>query len=276
MSQQQQLNKYESYIFDVWGILYDGKKPLPYAVEALKHLQNNNKNVYLLSNAPRPAAIIHKKMSDLGLEVPLQNVMTSGQLYIDMLKSGNFSEPTYVVGHNKYDLTPVTDNVNCVDNPKDAKHLLFLAFAETDEDVAKYKKILDDLIQHNLNFICVNPDITVLHDTHEIKCQGYFAKYYESIGGSASYFGKPHNNVYEHLFSIHNINKDNALMLGDSMATDITGAHNFGIDSALLMTGVHKSERNVANLVKKYSIEPVYILNDLKALYEDTKAISNL
>lgn len=45
-------------------------------------------------------------------------------------------------------------------------------------------------------------------------------------------FNKPHQGIFEYAFKISNHkNKKNALIIGDSLSSDITGGYNFGIDT---------------------------------------------
>jgi len=272
----EQFDKYENFIFDVWGVLYNGEFALDGVIELIDIINKQNKNIFLLSNAPRPSYILHDKMKSIGVTVPESNIMTSGQYYLDMLSAGNFNEKTYLVGHNKYPLDPIIDNVNLVDKPEDAENLLFLGFGETSDEIEYYQQILKNLIKYNLRFICINPDVVVMHGDKEVSCQGFFSKYYEDLGGEVAYLGKPYIGIYDHLFSKFNLAKETSVMLGDSLKTDILGANDFGIDSILVNTGVHKHETSVANLAKKYSIEPKYKVNNLRDLYEDNATVCNI
>ena len=57
------LQNFEALILDVWGVLWDGIKVYPEAVTTLKEVKKLNIPVILLSNAPRRAANVEKKLN---------------------------------------------------------------------------------------------------------------------------------------------------------------------------------------------------------------------
>ena len=63
----------------------------------------------------------------------------------------------------------------------------------------------------------------------------------EIIGKTFIRFGKPDAQMfmfgYELLQKKGNINKDEILMVGDTLKTDIIGGNKFGLDTALVLTG---------------------------------------
>ena len=58
-------NKYEAFIIDIWGVLWDGIEPYQYSIQSLKKLINLNKYIILLSQPGIPRA---KSKSFLKLE----------------------------------------------------------------------------------------------------------------------------------------------------------------------------------------------------------------
>ena len=46
---------YDTYIIDLWGVIHNGVKLNPKAIEVVKNLIQNKKKVVFLSNAPRPS-----------------------------------------------------------------------------------------------------------------------------------------------------------------------------------------------------------------------------
>ncbi|KJV53838.1 HAD hydrolase, IA, variant 1 family protein [Orientia tsutsugamushi str. Gilliam] len=59
------------------------------------------------------------------------------------------------------------------------------------------------------------------------------------MGGKVVYSGKPHSEIFQAVLNTLalNVKKKKILMIGDTLETDILGANNIGIDSALVLTG---------------------------------------
>jgi len=93
-----------------------------------------------------------------------------------------------------------------------------------------------------LTLLCANPDLMVdVGETREM-CAGSLASMYEKMGGKVIYFGKPHKNVYQEVYSFlnksDNPKEESILCIGDGLNTDIRGANNEKLDSLLVVGGL--------------------------------------
>lgn len=115
--------------------------------------------------------------------------------------------------------------------------------SEGRQGTLEYLHHLEACLKKNKTLIVANPDIFApgtLDSTSQriqIFTQGSIGKYYEKMGGKVIYFGKPFPEIFESAKQYTN-QEDKIVMLGDTPWTDISGANNVGIDSALVMTGV--------------------------------------
>ena len=119
------------------------------------------------------------------------------------------------------------------------------------DQLSDYDNMLKIGIDKQLNFLCANPDLVVdVGETREL-CAGAIASIYEKMGGKVIYFGKPHNNIYQEVYSFLNkVNKPKAesiLCIGDGLNTDIRGANSEKLDSLLVVGGLLKK----SHLIKK-------------------------
>ena len=91
---------------------------------------------------------------------------------------------------------------------------------------------------------------------------GLIAKEYEEMGGSVTWFGKPHPLIYKFaLNNIPNIEPHNVLCIGDSVEHDIRGSFNANCSSALVKTGIAatKKEEKLINSLN-FSDTPNFII----------------
>ena len=77
-------------------------------------------------------------------------------------------------------------------------------------------------------------------------------------GAQATYVGKPSPFVFELTLRTMGLDKSQVVMVGDQVATDIKGARNFGIKSALLRTGEFR-ERELDG-----GIEPDFVFDSIR------------
>ena len=50
--------RYDVLLCDVWGVIHNGVTAYPAAVDALRRLRADGKAIVLITNAPRPGAVI--------------------------------------------------------------------------------------------------------------------------------------------------------------------------------------------------------------------------
>jgi ribonucleotide monophosphatase NagD (HAD superfamily) len=91
--------------------------------------------------------------------------------------------------------------------------------------------------------LCANPDLEVVRAGVREYCAGALAARYEALGGSVRYVGKPHPAVYRTcLAHLGSIARSRILAVGDSLRTDVVGAAGVGVDSLLVLGGIHAEE----------------------------------
>jgi HAD superfamily hydrolase (TIGR01459 family) len=246
---------YDGFVLDLWGVLHDGAKPLPGAVDALTQLKATGKRLAILSNAPRRAALVASRMTEIGIPPELyDHVHSSGEEAWQHLKRRD--DPFYAaLGRRCYHLGPARDE-NMLEGI-DIERVADIAGAEFilntgpalgwEETVADYEKLLQAARARDAPMVCANPDLVVIHEGRPAICAGALAQRYEALGGRVRWHGKPYPSVYETCFARLGIaDRQRMLAVGDSLRTDIAGAAAAGIASVLVTGGIHGDELGAA------------------------------
>ena len=255
-------NSYSTFIIDLWGVMHDGVKLNPKAVESVDHLIKNQKKVIFLSNAPRPSNEVRKFLRKLKMEERfMENVLTSGEAAMIALQNHKYGKHFYHLGPARDKM--VFDKIK--ENKSELEKSNFILctglFDDQEDDLNYYKNLLEKHISKVL--ICTNPDLTVHRGNIEEFCAGKIAEIFENLGGKVVYFGKPHQEIYEMCFK----KSEKVLAIGDNLNTDIRGANNMNIDSIFISNGVHRSEFKdeieLINLQSKYKVKANYYQTQL-------------
>lgn len=256
------IDKYDNFVIDVWGVLYNQYDLLPGAIDLISSIENSGKKFCILSNVPRPISGLQKTLGDLGLHIKDNNMITSGEFFREKIKEFS-TKPIYVMGEsvNSDILSGIA--VNRTDDVADAEYFLMLSFSNTMDEVRACEELFAKAISHKVVMICPNPDVVVYIEDKIRYTPGAFAALYKEMGGEVLYFGKPHKPIYEHLFAKHGFVREKTLMIGDSLETDIKGAVEFGFDSLLLLTGVHRNVENLELLFENEKLYPTFVLSGL-------------
>ncbi len=111
------------------------------------------------------------------------------------------------------------------------------------QGLAEFALQLEKLAALGKTLFLSNPDVfapfKIDDKKHFVVTQGAIGFYYEKFfGGKVLYFGKPYVEIFDFAKQVSSSESDRILMVGDTLWTDVLGAHNAGIDSALVMTGV--------------------------------------
>ncbi len=133
------------------------------------------------------------------------------------------------------------------------------------QGLAEFALQLEKLAALGKGLFLSNPDVfapfRVDDGKHSVVTQGAIGFYYEKFfGGKVLYFGKPYVGIFDFAKQISSSETDEVLMIGDTLWTDVLGAHNAGIDSALVMTGV--SGEFFHRMTGKHITEKLEILSD--------------
>jgi len=239
---------YDAVLSDVWGVIHNGVAAFPAAGEALTRFRQNGGAVSLISNAPRPGAQVIRMLDHMGVpRTAYDAIVTSGDVTRAMVAKRP-GEPVYLIGPER-DHTIFTGLDAPFSTPEAAHYVictgLFDDEIETPDD---YRERLAQLRARNLFMICANPDIVVERGDRLVYCAGALADAYAALGGEVYYAGKPHRPLYE--MALAEIAKtrgappalDRVLAIGDSVRTDLKGAHDLGVDCLFVTAGIHAEE----------------------------------
>ncbi|ROO77063.1 TIGR01459 family HAD-type hydrolase [Vibrio crassostreae] len=231
--------KYDTYLLDVWGVIYDGQNLLKTGVELLDELMSYGK-VILLSNTSRTAEELTQMLESKGMDTSkLSGVITSGMMAQQAIKGfiKQYNSKTfYHVGSIEpsrwlHDLpTKVNDSI-CTSDIVICSNLL----TETKENLMFLTRKIK---KQSLPVFITNPDKKVYIDGEIYMSAGVMIEHCKRNDIEVSVFGKPEPSIFIHALEHAGANTQNVCMIGDSYETDILGANQCGIDS-ILVQGEH-------------------------------------
>lgn len=247
---------YDALLCDAWGVIHNGVSVFPGVEEALTQFRRARGPVVILTNAPRPNAIIPPQLDRIGLpRAAYDGVVTSGDATRAAIAAARPAR-AFRLGPDKDDalydgiavsFAPLSEAgfIVCTGLVDDAR--------ETPDD---YADLLRGAAARGLPMICANPDIVVRWGDRLIYCAGALAQLYEILGGAVIYGGKPHGPIYDLAFdrlkaaAPRSIERRRVLVVGDGVATDIAGANRQGLDALYIAGegGVHEGAADAASI----------------------------
>ncbi|WBU54328.1 TIGR01459 family HAD-type hydrolase [Paracoccus sp. SCSIO 75233] len=238
---------YDVLFCDLWGCVHNGISAYPAAVEALRAFRQGGGQVCLMTNAPRPSARVIEGFGRLGIpEDCWDAIVTSGDAAQDALFAGAVGRRVWHLGPEKddgfFDVPAEWQNAPAIKRVEleDAEGIVCTGpFDEDTETPEDYRGRLMIARQKGLKLLCANPDIVVDVGERRIYCAGAIAEFYQELGGTSLYFGKPHPPIYDLARRRLNLwDGARVLVIGDGIRTDIAGGVGEGIDSLFITGGL--------------------------------------
>src|SRR3954452_4568816 len=238
----------EVVLSDIWGVVHNGLESFPEACDALHTYRKQGGTVILITNAPRPADSVQRQLRKLGV---------ADDTYDAIVSSGDLTR-LFVAEHpgkKVFWLGPERDNsiyrgLDPVISPlEEADYIVCTGlFDDETESAEDYRAMMLAARERGLTMICANPGLVVERGDRLIYCAGAIAELYRELGGEVIFYGKPHRPIYERAVGLAAEQRGAAtplprvLAIGDSVRTDVAGAHGFGINCLFVTRGIHAGD----------------------------------
>jgi HAD superfamily hydrolase (TIGR01459 family) len=253
---------YDVVLSDVWGVIHNGVAAFAEACEALARFRTQGGSVVLITNAPRPGAVVVKLLDRLAVPHEAYDAIVSSGDVTRAVMAAHPGKNVFHIGPER-DL-PIFDGLGLRFAPlEQADYAVCTGLAddevETPED---YRPLLMRLRERGLFMICGNPDLVVERGERLVYCAGAVADLYRSLGGDVLYAGKPHRPIYDESLKKaaalrgHAPPLSRVLAIGDSVRTDLRGAVDYGIDCLFVTAGIHAEE-----LGSRHDPDPAALIN---------------
>ena len=270
---------YDAVFFDAYGVLVDGIDALPNAEQLVNIMNASAMNYFIVTNdASKSIESLSNKFQSQGMRIPVERIVNSGSLISGYYRDEDLvGRPTLVLG-TKDSRTYVSGScakILSLDSNSEPDVILFTHSGPYD---------WESTLKHLLNLVSKRfkqkkPVRMVLPNTDFIYQDGKAdfgmgaAAFVETLEEAlmrlhgkhevlrAAKLGKPHPPIFTE--AIRRAGSNNAIMIGDQLETDILGANNVGLDSAVVTTGINKRSNPKEFKDMPDDLTPRYILTSL-------------
>lgn len=248
------VSAFDAFFLDQFGVLHDGTKAYPGAVEALRRLRQAGAPIAIVSNSGRSARCNADRLAAMGFTEDLyDHCVTSGDVALHALKKGTLElsagcTPRCLTISREGDrLLAETMGFPQTESGEDAD-LVVIAGSEADKvDMAAYRALLAPAARRGVPAICTNPDQIMLTAAGPRFGAGRIAEMYEGLGGRVVWVGKPYPAIYQRALElVGNPPAARVACIGDSIAHDVVGARGIGATSIFIRSGIHANVDDAA------------------------------
>ena len=250
------MSNYRAYFLDLDGTVYRGNTAIKEAVEFIHHLQNKGiEPFFVTNNASMTLEQIRSKLAQMDVQTTEEHIITSAIVAAHYIAEHFPAKEVFMIGETGLrealldKQIPITENLGEV------------VVMGIDRSINYEKLSIACLsIRNGAAFISTNSDHAFPTERGYVPGNGAFTKLVEhSTEKEALFMGKPQPFILEMIQQRYGFAKEEMVMIGDNYHTDIlTGIH-FGIDTAHVNSGVHRTEE-----VRMMEKQPTYFLESLK------------
>ncbi|PPG48642.1 MULTISPECIES: HAD-IIA family hydrolase [unclassified Rathayibacter] len=252
----------DSVLADLDGVVYTGADAIPFAVESLNRAAETLRVGYITNNASRTDASVAGHLSELGLSVRPEDVVTSPQaavvLLADLVPAGS---TILVVGAEGLTSEVERAGFTVTRSAEDSPAAVIQGFAPTVgwEQLAEASFALHT----GIPWVATNTDWTIPVARGIAPGNGTLVSaVHTAVGRLPVVAGKPERAIFD--AATARFGSANPLFLGDRLDTDIAGANGADMESAHVLTGIDRAKQLLAAEPK---LRPTYILSDLRELH---------
>jgi len=254
------------FLFDVEGVLcdeIDNGKALPSAIEFVKNLKKAGKKVAVLSNISRkPRAIVLSRLNKMGFPFSEDEVFTAGAATALYVKRRHPNAKCYVISEWGLRTDLEREGITLVNEGKADVVLIGVDRRVSYSELNHAARLVMD----EAKLICVGTTMmfkgTFLGESGMFLGEAPFANAI-SIATKApiTYIGKPHPEIFRQTLASYGASPREAMMLGDSLSSDIRGANAVGIGSMFITKGIKFEPMKIPKEER-----PTFVARDLKEL----------
>lgn len=265
-------SRYKAIFFDAFGVLKNHRGIFPGVDETFTFLDDQNIDYYVVTNdASRSPELLARAYQQGGVpQITADRVISSGMLASDWLqlkiKSGKIAYmgpelAAYYV--NSCGLPTISINDVNLEETDDISCLVFLDDEGFDwnNDI---NKAINLLRKENITAVVANTDANypVSRTDIAVAAGGISSLIEQTLNRQFIKFGKPDALIYMFAYEMacrkQALQRNEILMVGDTLFTDIIGGNKFGTDTVLVLSGNTRPE-NAEMRIRYTGIIPTYI-----------------
>jgi NagD protein len=250
-----QIRAKRAFIIDMDGVIYHGNRLLQGAAEFVEWLTVQKKAFLFLTNSSERSPLeLAQKLSRLGITVEPEHFYTSALATASFLASQHPGGSTYVIGEPGliqalYDAGFTMNNVN----PD------YVVVGEGRGYSLEALERAVKLVMGGARLIGTNPDLSGPVEGGIVPACGALVAPIELAAKAKAYFvGKPNPLMMRHGMRRLKAERENTVIIGDRMDTDIVAGVEADIETALVLSGVTALED-----VPGYPYQPKHILEGI-------------
>lgn len=254
------------FLLDMDGTIYEEDKLFDGTLEFLEKIKKKGgRYVFITNNSSKSVEDYIDKVTSMGIEADKENFFTSSQATVLYLKENHPGAVVYCQGTASLVQELKQSGINVVCEVDDRACVVLVGF-DTEITGQKLRNTCE-MLGKDVTFIATNPDMRCPVSFGYIPDCGSMCYMLEvATGKRPIYIGKPEPTMVDIVRRKLGYSKEETVVIGDRIYTDIAAGLNAGVDAVCVLSG----EVSVSD-IEESDIKPTYIFESVKEIAEIIK-----
>lgn len=242
------LKDVKCFLLDMDGTFYLGNKIIDGSLAFIDKVRKTGRDfLFLTNNSSHNAAFYVERLRKMGLDVPRNQILTSGEATACKLNELYPGKRCFVLG-NDYLLAELAENGVTID--QDDPEMVVIGY-DTTLDYKKMTRVCD-LVRAGLPYVATHPDFNCPTQTGFAPDIGAIMAFIEASAFRRPELivGKPNPGIVEAALKRTGLRTTELAMVGDRLYTDIETGLRSGMLSILVMSGETTEEMLIKSTTK--------------------------
>jgi HAD superfamily hydrolase (TIGR01457 family) len=250
------------FLLDMDGTIYLGNEIFDGTIDFLNWVKGNGgRYMFLTNNSSKSVDKYIEKLDKMGIAAHKEDFTTSAQATGLYLQKHNKTNKIYVFGTRSLKEELSLYGLNITDELADDIDCLVMGF----DTELTFQKLEDAsiLLGRGVDYIATNPDwVCPTEYGYVPDCGSVAQMLFNATKRKPKFIGKPEATMVELAVEKSGFTKEQSVLLGDRLYTDIASGHNAGIDTMLMLSG-----ESTINDLKEFDFSPTFIYKNVRELY---------
>lgn len=251
------------FLLDMDGTIYLDENLFEGVTEFLEHIKKSGgKYMFLTNNSSKSVDKYIEKMDKLGIKTTDEDFLTSTDASVLFLKKKNYNK-IYAFGTTSFKQQLKKAGLPITDKLEEGIDCLMMGF----DTELTFQKLEDAciLLNKEVDYIATNPDwVCPTYYGYVPDCGSVSQMLKNATGRWPQFIGKPQPEMVNLAVENSPFEKEEAVLIGDRLYTDIACGVNAGISTVFVLSGEGTMED-----LEKSEVKPEFVFKDIKTMFDE-------
>ncbi|HIV90200.1 MAG TPA: HAD-IIA family hydrolase [Candidatus Eisenbergiella stercoravium] len=255
------------WLLDMDGTIYNENQIFEGTLDFLNQIrQNGGRYIFITNNSSKSVADYVKKVNDMNIPAGYEDFYTSSQATAMYIKEHYPGQTVYCMGTRSLVQELRESGLHVVTEPDNSATVVLIGF-DTENTSEKIRNTCI-MLGKDVAYLATNPDLVCPVSFGFIPDCGSMSIMLKNATGKEPFFiGKPQPIMVDFVLKNTGISREDAVIAGDRLYTDIATGKNAGVDTICVLSG----EASMKD-IQEWDGEPTWIFQDVKEIWKKLSA----